>query len=738
MIQFNLDTSEASAAASPFAVSVIGIGGSGTNVIDKIALEGMPGADLVSLNCDTRALNTSMAGTKVQLGKSLTQGLGCGGDPELGTEAAHASADAIRELLAGRQMVFLCVGLGGGTGSGAAPVVARLAREAGAFVVVFATMPFVFEGRRRSNQASVALQDLRKYANALVTFENDRMGELVVPKKGVQEAFELADKIIGQSVRAVTSLVTQPGLIHIGMDDLVTALRNTDSRCLFGYGQAKGENRAVEALGIALKSPLLDRGQMLTGARNVLVHICGGATLTLFEIETLMRELGKQVHEDAQILFGAATDARLAESLSVTILTSLSKPSPAAETAAIAAVAAPVASVPEPVVLDVPSVVVPVAVAETVSPAVQAVAAAPAPESNVRAKPGQSAGISSGPEALTLSPAMERTAPVFVEETELFPETIQLAEPLLIEIPAVTPAAKTPVRPLAVPPPVEEPPASLAVEETTAPEAEIGEVAAMEARGMETPVPDDLGKTAPAPVLESGRIYISSAPSSAPEPVILPSTASPLDQSNPGEEAKVEGEEEEGEEALAPTAVVSRKPVPPVETAAVPGRVIRIERRPEERTPVAPNPMPAAEETAPATRRFVLSDIIKPKASPAPLVEPVMEYSAPEEVAEAPLRPVPASIPASRRTPDFDQVAPIRPIPAGRATTPPSSSPATPPAGAGMSPSAKPAGRPVPTQQQTFDERLQPATAGGRFDRSKPTVEEGEDLDVPTFLRRKR
>ena len=255
MIPFNLDSAAAKPAAAPFSVSVIGIGGSGTNVIDKIALEGMPGADLVSMNCDARSLQSSMAGTKIQLGKSLTQGLGCGGDPELGAEAAMGSQPEIREMLTGRNMVFLCVGLGGGTGSGAAPVIARMAREAGAFVVVFATLPFAFEGRRRSNQAGVALQDLRKYANALVTFENDRMGELVVPKKGVQEAFELADKIIGQSVRAVTSLVTQPGLISIGMDDLITALRNTDSRCLFGYGQAKGENRAVEALALALKSP---------------------------------------------------------------------------------------------------------------------------------------------------------------------------------------------------------------------------------------------------------------------------------------------------------------------------------------------------------------------------------------------------------------------------------------------------------------------------------------------------
>ncbi len=460
MIQFHLDPAESGSATAPFSVSVIGIGGSGTNVIDKIALEGMPGADLVSMNCDARSLQSSMAGTKIQLGKSLTQGLGCGGDPELGAEAASASAPEIREMLTGRNMVFLCVGLGGGTGSGAAPVIARMAREAGAFVVVFATLPFAFEGRRRSNQAGLALQDLRKYANALVTFENDRMGELVVPKKGVQEAFELADKIIGQSVRAVTSLVTQPGLIHIGMDDLITALRNTDSRCLFGYGQAKGENRAVEALGLALRSPLLDRGQMMTGARNVLVHICGGTTLTLFEIETLMRELGKHVHEDAQILFGAATDAKLNEHLSVTILTSLNRipvveiPDTPAVEIIPEPVAEPVTGMAPPPSHEEPAVAI-------VEPPVAAVAPVMATEQPPPAGRETAPAIVTPPAAVDVptpvAPASEAApaaaGPLALDE-ELFPEIIpdiapasgpaaDLA-PRVIEIPAIVPAREVP------------------------------------------------------------------------------------------------------------------------------------------------------------------------------------------------------------------------------------------------------------------------------------------------------
>ncbi len=688
MIQFNLDPAESSSATAPFSVSVIGIGGSGTNVIDKIALEGMSGADLVSLNCDARALNASMAGTKVQLGKSLTQGLGCGGDPELGGEAAMASQEEIRQLLAGRNMVFLCVGLGGGTGSGAAPVIARMAREAGAFVIVFATLPFAFEGRRRSNQASLALQDLRKYANALITFENDRMGELVVPKKGVQEAFELADKIIGQSVRAVTSLVSQPGLIHIGMDDLVTALRNNDSRCLFGYGQAKGENRAVEALGQALKSPLLDRGQMQSGARNVLVHICGGTTLTLFEIETLMRELGKQVNDDAQILFGAAVDPRLQENLSVTILTSLAKVAPVVEVAAAPAVIAP------PVVEVIPAASSPAkaeilvgvkVVAEVRPPAPEPAPAGPAQTAPTPVETIPEAPAAPEPQPQTVVTAVAPTVPKMVVPvvTDLFPETVLVSSP--------------------------------------EPEP--------------TPQLIDIPPTVPAPVPVTVSMVLEEFFEQKVVVAVPPPPAAAVSQPLAAALVEPEAIEEELEEAFEESIVEIHTQAPVTEP--IPERVIRLER-PAAPVAVIPEPVAPAlsqNETAAAARRFVLSDIIKrePKPAPAPVL-PVMEYEAEEEVEMDPPPPV-RPVPASRRAPDYDHVAPIRPIPAGRNTPPP----ATPFTAAKPAAAAAPAPvRPVPTQQQTFDERLQPATNGGRFDRVKPTVEEGEDLDIPTFLRRKR
>lgn len=324
MMEYKASGQDPIASKENFSVRILGIGGAGANALDRIALEGMEGAELIAMNTDIRALTTSVSNTKIQLGKELTKGLGAGGDPELGREAAVEVADAIRASVKGQSIVFICVGLGGGTGSGAAPVAARLAEQSGAFVVVFATFPFSFEGRRRLEQAQASLNELASCSNAVIVFENDRMGELILAKEGIQKAFAAADKLISQSVRAVTQLVTKAGLIHIGLDDLISALRNTDSRCLFGYGRAKGQNRAQAAVNEALKSPLLDRGQ-LAQANNVLVHICGGETMTLYEVELLMEELGKNLREDAQIFFGTGTDQGMGDDVGVTIISSLEK-----------------------------------------------------------------------------------------------------------------------------------------------------------------------------------------------------------------------------------------------------------------------------------------------------------------------------------------------------------------------------------------------------------------------------
>lgn len=292
-------------------------------MLDRVALDGIDGAELLSLNTDVRTLSGTVAGEKIQLGRNLTKGLGSGGDPELGQKAILEAEDEIRDSLRDRQIVFLCVGLGGGTGSGAAPILVRLAREAGAFVVVFATMPFAFEGRRRRHQAEESLNQLAVLANALVTFDNGRMGELVLPKQGVHEAFSAADRMISDSITAVSRLVLRPGLINVGLDELMSALKTTRSRCLFGSGLGRGENRAQSALKAALNSPLLDRGALLADATTVLVHICGGEDMTLYEVELLMEGLTKHIPNEAHLLFGAATDRQMKDALSVTVISAL-------------------------------------------------------------------------------------------------------------------------------------------------------------------------------------------------------------------------------------------------------------------------------------------------------------------------------------------------------------------------------------------------------------------------------
>jgi cell division protein FtsZ len=320
MIEFPRDLQNTIPSSS---VKIVGLGGAGTNMLDRVVLDGMDGAEMLAINTDIRTLSGSVARDRIQLGRNLTKGLGSGGDPELGQQAVLEAEHEIRSALKGRRIVFLCVGLGGGTGSGAAPIVCRVAREEGAFVVVFATMPFAFEGRRRREQADTALNELAVLSNALVTFDNNRMGDLVLAKQGIHEAFAAADRMISESIKAVIRLVIRPGLINVGLDDLMTALRTTRSRCLFGSGISNGKDRASKALRNALNSPLLDQGALLKDAETVLVHLCGGEDLTLYEIELLMQSLSKFVPDKAHVLFGAAVDPSMGDQLSITMVSSL-------------------------------------------------------------------------------------------------------------------------------------------------------------------------------------------------------------------------------------------------------------------------------------------------------------------------------------------------------------------------------------------------------------------------------
>jgi cell division protein FtsZ len=303
-------------------IKIVSVGGAGLSVLDRIILDGLERADVVAINTDVQSLASSVAPHKVQLGRMATRGLGTGGDPELGYQAAVESAEEIREALAGARMIFICAGLGGGTGAGAAPYVAQLAREAGSLVVAFATLPFGFEGKRRGAQAQEALGRLNEIANAVICFENDQMGDIVAPKAGIHQAFAAADITISQSVRSIVNLIQRPGLIRIGFDDLLAALRSRNGRCLFGFGESDSDNRAHDALTQALKNPLMDRGRMLGDATRVLVQVAGGPSMTLSEVEILMQELGRHVNEETQILFGTAVDGRMGDRLSVTIISS--------------------------------------------------------------------------------------------------------------------------------------------------------------------------------------------------------------------------------------------------------------------------------------------------------------------------------------------------------------------------------------------------------------------------------
>src|ERR1700686_409540 len=323
MIQLSRNYSLPEKAEEEIPIKVVGVGGAGSNVLDRIVLDGLDKADLIAINTDVQSLASSVAAHKVQLGRTVTRGLGAGGDPEIGYNAAYESADEIRQALADARMIFVCTGLGGGTGSGAAPAVAQVAREGGSLVVAFATLPFAFEGKRRRAQAQEALAKLRENSDAVICFENDRMGDMVAQKAGIHQAFAIADVTISQSVRSIVNLIQRPGLIRIGFDNLLSALRSPSGRGLFGFGESDSDNRAHDALTQALKNPLMDRGRMLGGGSHVLVHGGGGGAMTLSEVEILMNELGRHIHDHTHIIFGTSVDGRMGNRLRVKLISSL-------------------------------------------------------------------------------------------------------------------------------------------------------------------------------------------------------------------------------------------------------------------------------------------------------------------------------------------------------------------------------------------------------------------------------
>jgi cell division protein FtsZ len=323
MVEYDRSQSREGTSQTGPRICIVGIGGAGSNVVDRITLDRIVEATLICAHTDVRVLGHSMAPVKIQLGAELMKGIGAGGDPDLGREAALFSREQIRQAVENHDIIFISAGLGGGTGSGAAPVIAEIAKGTGALVLVVATMPFSFEGRRRLAQAEEALELLQKRADALVLFENNRMGELILPKDGIQKAFNQADQLIAQSLRAVSTITTTPGLVKLGLDDLTAALATANGRCLFGFGEARGQNRGTEALKKALKSPLIDQGRLLHQTQTLLVHVAGGESLTLVEVEGVMKQLGRHVPDQTHILFGLGVDAKLGDAVAITLISSL-------------------------------------------------------------------------------------------------------------------------------------------------------------------------------------------------------------------------------------------------------------------------------------------------------------------------------------------------------------------------------------------------------------------------------
>jgi cell division protein FtsZ len=298
-------------------IRVVGVGGAGLNAVDRMIDAGITQVDFLAINTDIQQLQMSDAPTKIHIGSELTEGLGSGADPEIGRRAAEDAYDAIKRSLRGSDMVFVTAGEGGGTGSGAAPIVARIAREVGALTVGIVTMPFAFEGTRRRKQADEGLQALREACDTLIVVPNDRLLEVLDKSTSMLEAFRIADDVLRHGVQGICDLITNPGLINLDFADVRTIMQESGS-ALMGIGYATGDNRAKDAAERALRSPLIETE--ITGARGILLSIAGGDDLTLFEVEEAAEAVREAATEDTNIIFGATLDDRLTGQMWVTVV----------------------------------------------------------------------------------------------------------------------------------------------------------------------------------------------------------------------------------------------------------------------------------------------------------------------------------------------------------------------------------------------------------------------------------
>src|SRR5881628_2815238 len=298
-------------------IKVVGVGGGGTNAVNRMVDAGLSGVEFIAVNTDAQALMMTDADVKIQVGAQVTRGLGAGADPEIGLAAAQESRDELKEALKGADMVFITAGEGGGTGTGGAPIVAELGQEIGALTVGVVTRPFAFEGRKRADQAERGIDQLRDRVDTLIVIENDRLLQVVERQTSVVDAFRMADDILRQGVQGITDLITEPGLVNLDFADVRTIMRDAGS-ALMGIGSASGENRAAEAARSAVSSPLLEAS--IEGATGILLNVTGPPDIGLFEVNEAAEVVTSAADQNANVIFGAVIDDAIGDDIRVTVI----------------------------------------------------------------------------------------------------------------------------------------------------------------------------------------------------------------------------------------------------------------------------------------------------------------------------------------------------------------------------------------------------------------------------------
>jgi len=298
-------------------IKVIGVGGGGSNAVNRMIEEGIQGVEFIVANTDAQSLTLSKATVRVRLGDKLTRGLGAGGDPEIGRKAAEESADELYNVLKGADMVFVTAGMGGGTGTGAAPIVAQAAKECGALTIGVVTRPFTFEGSRRLNSAEAGVNKLKEHAHTLIAIPNDRLLQIADKRASLQDSFRLADEVLHQGIQGISELITIPGLINLDFAD-VRAIMSEGGAALMAVGTGSGDERAKNAAEQAISSKLLDI--TIDGARGVLFNVTGGPNMTLFEVNQAAAIIRETAHPDVNMIFGAVIDPNMEDDIRITVI----------------------------------------------------------------------------------------------------------------------------------------------------------------------------------------------------------------------------------------------------------------------------------------------------------------------------------------------------------------------------------------------------------------------------------